>query len=81
MSIMTELTTKGTRKVGSKVIVIFPLMPIVVFPLVFLHPLVLVSPSRLVLLGVILTLTWVVIIMVFSFIFGIIRLMGWIFCI
>ena len=72
MSIMTELTGKGIREVGSKTIVIFPLTSIVISPLGVLILLVLVSPSRLVLLGVIPTLTWVVIVLVFSFIFGII---------
>jgi hypothetical protein len=79
MSIMTELTAKGTREVGSKIIVIFPLTPVVISPLGVLIPLVLVAPSRLVLLGVIPALTWVVIVPVFSFLFGIIRLMGRIF--
>ena len=53
MSIVTELTTKGTGEVGSKVIVIFPLTSVVVSPLGVLNPLILVAPSRLVLLGVI----------------------------
>jgi hypothetical protein len=79
MSIMTELTTKGTREGGSNSIIISPLMPIVIAPLGVLIPLILVAPSRLVLLGVIPTLTWVAIVPVFSFLFGIIRLMGWIF--
>jgi hypothetical protein len=79
MSIMTEITAKGTGEVGSKVIVIFPLTHVVLAPLGVLIPLVLVAPSRLVLLGVISALTWVVIVLVFSFLFGIIRLMGWIF--
>jgi hypothetical protein len=57
MSIMTELTTKGTREVGSKIIIIFPLTSIVISPLGVLIPLVLVAPSRLVLLGVIPDLT------------------------
>jgi hypothetical protein len=81
MSIMTKLAAKGTREVGSKVIVTFPLMPIVVSSLGVLRPLVLVAPKRLVLLGVISALAWVVIVPVFSFLFGIIRLMGLIFCI
>jgi hypothetical protein len=79
MSIMTELTAKGTREVGLKIIVIFPLMPVVVAPLRVLIPFILVTPSRLVLLGVIPALTWVVIVPIFSFLFGIVRLMGWIF--
>jgi hypothetical protein len=76
---MTELTAKGTREVGSKIIVIFPLTPVVIAPLGVLIPLILVAPSRLVLLGVIPALTWVAIVPVFSFLFGIIRLMGQIF--
>jgi hypothetical protein len=76
MSIMTELTTKGTREGGSNSIVISPLMPVVIAPLGVLIPLILVAPSRLVLLGVIPALTWVAIVPVFSFLFGIIRLMG-----
>jgi hypothetical protein len=69
---MTELTAKRTREVGFNIIVISPLMPIVIAPLGVLIPLVLVSPSRLVLLGLILTLTWVVVVPVSSFIFGVI---------
>ena len=79
MKSITELTTNDTREVGSKIIVIFPLMSVVISPLGILIPLVLVAPSRLVLLGVIFALTWVVIVPIFSFLFGIIRLMGWIF--
>jgi hypothetical protein len=75
ISIMTELTTKGTRDVGSKITIVFFLTPVFIAPLVVPIPLVLVSPSRLVLLGVIPSLTWVVIVPVFSFIFAIIRLM------
>jgi hypothetical protein len=77
-SIMTELTAKGTREVGLKIIVIFPFTSIVISPLGVLIPLVLVAPSRLVLLRVIPALTWVVIVPVLSFLFGIIRMMGWI---
>jgi hypothetical protein len=79
MSIMTELTAKGTREVGFDSIVISPLTPIVISPLGVLIPLVLVAPSRLVLLGLIPALAWVVIVPVSSFIFGIIRRMGRIF--
>jgi hypothetical protein len=59
MSIMTELTAKSTREGGSNSIIISPLMPVVIAPLGVLIPLILVAPSRLVLLGVIPTLTWV----------------------
>jgi hypothetical protein len=76
MSIMTKLTAKGTREGAFNSIVIYPLTPIVISPLGVLIPLIMVAPSRLVLLGVIPTLTWVVIVPVFSFIFGTIRLMG-----
>jgi hypothetical protein len=81
MSIMTKITAKGTREGGSNSILISPLTPIVIAPLGVLIPLILVSPSRLVLLGVILALTWVVIVPTFSFLFGIIRLLGQISCI
>ena len=79
MSIMTELTTKGTREGGSNIIVIFPLTPVVISPLGVLIPLILVAPSRLVLLGVIPALTWVDIVPVFFFLFGINRRVGQIF--
>jgi hypothetical protein len=79
MSIMTELNAKGTREGGFNSIVSSPLMPVVIAPLGVLIPLVLVAPSRLVMLGLIPTLTWVVIVPVSSFLFGIIRWMGWIF--
>jgi hypothetical protein len=76
MSIMTELTAKGTREYAFDIIVISPLTPIFISPLGVLIPLVLVSPSRLVLLGLILALTWVVVVLVSSFIFGIVRRVG-----
>jgi hypothetical protein len=79
MSIMTKLTTKGTREVSFNSIVISPLMPVVIAPMGVLIPLVLVGPSRLVLLGLIPTLAWVVIVPIPSFLFGIIRWMGQIF--
>jgi hypothetical protein len=79
MSIMIELTAKGTREVGFNSIVISPLMPIIISPMGVLIPLVLVDPIRLVLLGLIPALTWVVVVPVSSFIFGIVRWMGRIF--
>jgi hypothetical protein len=79
MSIMTELTAKGAREGGSNNIVISPLTLVVIAPLGVLIPLILVSSSRLVFLGVIPALIWVAIVPVFSFLFGIIRLMGRIF--
>jgi hypothetical protein len=69
MSVMDELTTKGTREVGFNMTVIYPLEFIIIAPLGVLMPLVLVAPSRLVLLGLIPALTWVVVIPVPSFIF------------
>ena len=72
MSIMTELTAKGAREGGSNIIVISPLMSVVIAQLGVLIPLILVAPSRLVMLGVIPALTWVAIVPVFSFLFGII---------
>jgi hypothetical protein len=54
---MTELTAKGITKGGFNSIVISPLMPIVIAPLGVLIPLILVSPSRLVMLRVIPALT------------------------
>jgi hypothetical protein len=81
MSIMTELTAKGTREIDFDSIVISPLTPVVIAPLGVLIPLVLVAPSRLVLLGLIPTLAWVVIVLISSFLFGIIRRVGRICCI
>jgi hypothetical protein len=54
-------------------------MSVFIAPLGVLIPLILVAPNRLVLLGVIPALTQVVIVPVFSFLFGIIRLMSQIF--
>jgi len=79
MSIMTELTAKGTRESGFNSIVISPLTPIVFSPLGVLIPLVLVAPSRFVLLGVVSAWSRVIIVWVFPFLLVIIRLMGWIF--
>jgi hypothetical protein len=79
MSIMTKLITKGTREGGFNSICIPPLAPVVVSPLGVLIPLVLVASSRLVLLGLIPALTWVVTVHVSSFLFGIIRRVGRIF--
>jgi hypothetical protein len=81
MSVMTELTAKGIREGGFNSIVISSLTPVVIAPLGVLIPLVLVAPSRLVLLGFIPTLTWVVIVPVSSFLVGIIRWVGRICCI
>jgi hypothetical protein len=54
VSIVTKLTTKGTREVGPKVVVVFPLAFFFISPLGVLVPLILVTPDRLVLLGMIL---------------------------
>jgi hypothetical protein len=78
MSVMAELTTKGTREVVFNIIFISPLVLIIISPLGVLIPLVLVSPSGLVLLGLIPTLTWIVVVPVPSFLFGIVRRVGWI---
>jgi hypothetical protein len=65
MSIMTELTAKGKMEVGFNNTVIPPLTPIVIASLGVLIPLVLVAPSRLVLLGLIPALTLVVVVPVY----------------
>jgi hypothetical protein len=77
---MTMLTAKGTREVRLEVVVVVPpLVFVVISPLGVLVPLILVAPNRLVLLGVVSPWSWVIIVSVFSFLFGIIRLMGRIF--
>jgi hypothetical protein len=78
MSIMAELTTKGTREDGFNIIVISPLAFIIISPLEVLVPLVLVAPSGLVMWGLIPSLTWVVVIPVPSFLLSVVRRMGWI---
>ena len=70
VSVMTELTTKGTRVDGFNIIL--PLAFVVIAPLEVLVPLVLVAPSGLVLWGLIPALTRVVIIPVPSFLLGIV---------
>jgi hypothetical protein len=57
MSLMTELTAKGTREVCPKIVVTIPLEFVIISPLGVLIPLVLVAPSGLVLLGLIPALT------------------------
>ena len=54
MSIVTKLTTKGTREGGHNIFVVPSLILVVVSPLGVLIPLVLVSLGRLVLLGLVL---------------------------
>jgi hypothetical protein len=70
VSVMTELTTKGTREDGFNIIP--PLAFVVISPLGVLVPLVLVAPSGLMLWGLIPTLTRVVVIPVPSFLLGIV---------
>jgi hypothetical protein len=71
MSVMDKITKKGTREDGFNII--FPLAFIIIIaPLGVLVPLVLVSPSGLVMWGLIATLTWVVVILVLSFLLGIV---------
>jgi hypothetical protein len=53
VGIMTILTAKGTREVCLKIVVILPLEFVVISPLGVLVPLILVSPGKLVMLGVI----------------------------
>ena len=83
MHIVTKLTTKGTRVGGPNIFVVPSWAFFVVSPLGVLIPLVLVAPNRLFLLGLVLVSSWsgIIIIAVFSFISGIVRLMGWISCI
>jgi hypothetical protein len=79
VSVMTELTTKGTRVDGFNII--FPLAFFFISPLWVLVPLVLVSPRGLVLWGLIPALTRVVVIPILSFLPGIVRWMSWVGCI
>jgi hypothetical protein len=74
VSIMDILTTKGTREVCLKIVVVLPLAFVVISPLGVLVPLVLVALGRLVLLGVVLVSSWsgIIIVLVFSFLFGIV---------
>jgi hypothetical protein len=80
VSIMSIFTTKSAREVSLEVIVL-PLswLIVIVSPLGVLVSLILVAPSGMVLLGVISSWSWVVIVLVFPFLLGIIRWMGWIF--
>jgi hypothetical protein len=75
VSIMTILTAKGTREFCLNIFVVVPLAFVVISPLGVLVPLVLVSPDRLVLVS-----SWseIIIVSMFSFISGIVQLMGWI---
>ena len=79
VSVMTIDSTKSTWVYGFNRVP--PLAFVVIAPLGVLVPLVLVALSGLVLWGLIPTLTWVVVILVPSFLLGIVRWMGWIGCI
>jgi hypothetical protein len=80
VSIMSILTAKSAREVRSEVFVVFlPLAFVVTVPLGVLVTLILVSPNGLVLLGVVSAWSRVIIVLVFSFLLVIIRLMGHIF--
>ena len=68
-SVMSELTTKGTREDGFNIISPLEFI-IIIAPLGVLVPLVLVAPSGLVLWGLIPALTRVVVILVPSFLLG-----------
>jgi hypothetical protein len=75
VSIMTILTAKGTREVCPNIVFVLPLEFVVIAPMGVQIPLVLVSPDRLVLLFF---WSWIIIDSIFSFLSGIVRLMGWI---
>jgi hypothetical protein len=51
--IVSILTTESAREVSSKIVVVLPLSFVIIFPLWVLVALILVSPSGMVLLGVI----------------------------
>jgi hypothetical protein len=80
VSIMSILTAKSAREVCPKVFVVFlPFTFFFIVPLGVLVTSILVSPSRLVLLGVVSSWSRVDIVSFFSFLLGIIPLMGLIF--
>jgi hypothetical protein len=82
VNIMSILTTKSTREFFPEVVfVVLPLAFVVIVPFGVMVTLILVSPSRLVLLEVVSTWSCVVIVSFFSFLLGIIQLMGRILCI
>jgi hypothetical protein len=80
VSVMTELTTKGTREDGFNIILPLAFVGIIA-PLGVLVPLVLVAPSWLVMWGLIPALAWVVVIPVPSFLLGIVRRVSWVGCV
>jgi hypothetical protein len=79
VSVMTKLTTKGTREDGFNIIP--PLAFVVIAPLGVLVPLVLVAPSGLVLWWLIPALTRVVVIPIPSLLLGIVQWIDWIGCV
>ena len=79
VSVMTELTTKGTREDGFNII--SPLAFVVIAPLRVLVPLVRVAPSGLLLWGLIPTLIGVVVVPIPSFPSVIVRRVCWVGCI
>jgi hypothetical protein len=80
VSIMAILTVKGTREVCLNIVVVLSLAFVVIAPLRVLVPMVLVTPYRLVLLGLVLVSSWseIIIVSIFPFLSGIVQLMGWI---
>jgi uncharacterized protein with PQ loop repeat len=77
--IMSILTTKNAREFSPNIVVVLPLSFFIIVLLGVLVALILIAPSGMVLLGVISSWSQVIIVSIFSFIFGIIRLMGQIF--
>jgi hypothetical protein len=76
VSIMSILTTKSTREVRPEiVVVVLPLEFVIIVPLGVLVSLILVAPKGMILLGIIFSWSWVIIVSVFPFLLGIIRLM------
>jgi hypothetical protein len=77
--IMSIITIKSARVFIPNIVVVLPLSFVIIVPLGVLVSLILVPPSRMVLLGAISSWSWVTIVSIFSFILGIIRVMGQIF--
>ena len=74
MSIMAIFTANITREVCLNIVVFIPLAFVVISPLGVLVPLVLVTPDRLVQLGLVLISSWsgIIIVSIFSFLIGIV---------
>ena len=79
VSVMTIYATKSTRVDSFNIIP--PLAFVVISPLGVLVPLVLIAPSGLMLWGLIPTLTRIVVILVPSFLLGIVRRVSWVGCV